>query len=393
MIYLIIALNFTFAQSNFTESKVIELLRTQSTLQMREEVLRSEVDLNQSLNAEKYQARAFTQYNFSRSSERPLIVFNPVLSPAEDWKAGVEKKLSYGLNVRGEVFGSQFSTQDESFKNVTQTGTRVSAEIDLWKNVFGRLDRAQLRSLKAQKKRAELQQSVGLKRQEVELRKAYWSLIALDQSMELSQELVKSADRQFQDALSRQKLGAADSAEVARSSSQVESRKSSLLLFEYERELLMQVFEKNFVSFKSSDWKAPTGVMNQTLPQIQQCINQIESQKELSLDATTLDEMISLLKSETEDELFQAQKHDSVDVSLVAQYQTSGVGSSYRNSRTALEDEDRSGYGLGLVVSVPLGSQKSNSERALLSLKRNSLQAQDIQYRWLANEFFSKIFS
>ncbi|MFN9069203.1 MAG: hypothetical protein ACK5V3_18410, partial [Bdellovibrionales bacterium] len=99
------------ATQKLTEKIVIDKLRNQSVVQKQEQAGSAQVQLTESLNQEKYQARAYTQYNFSSSSEKPLIVFNPVLSPSENWRAGVEKKVSYGVNLRAEVFGTQFTTQ------------------------------------------------------------------------------------------------------------------------------------------------------------------------------------------------------------------------------------------------------------------------------------------
>ncbi|MFN8846132.1 MAG: TolC family protein [Bdellovibrionales bacterium] len=367
------------ATQKLTEKIVIDKLRNQSVVQKQEQAGSAQVQLTESLNQEKYQARAYTQYNFSRSSEKPLIVFNPVLSPSENWRAGVEKKVSYGVNLRAEVFGTQFTTQDQSFKNVTQTGTRVGAEVDLWKNLFGKFDRADLKSLQSQKERAKLQEELNLKKQEMEFRKVYWSLVALQQSIELSEGLVSSAEKQLADASDRQRVGVADKAEVARTKALLESRKSSLLLFEYEKEKLLQVFEKNFENFVSSDWALPVDEQRTALPLMQQCIDKIQSQKTVDSKSTSLSQILMLLKNETENEIKKAQLHAGPDLSLQAQYQTSGVSNSYEQARQDLDNRDRSGYALGVMLSIPLGDTQSKSEKTLLTAKKNALEAQ-IQY-------------
>jgi len=385
MVYLIIlcAIHAHSAPQNLTELQVIEKLKAQSVIQKQESASLAQIELAQSLNLERYEARAYTQYNYSRSSEKPLIVFNPILSPSENWRVGVEKKISYGAKLNAEVFGTQFTTQDQSFKNITQTGTRIGAEFDLWKNLLGQVDRADLKSLEAQKKRAQLQQQLNLKKQEIEFRKIYWNLVALEQSIELSGELVKSAEKQLNDAKARQKVGAADKGEVARTSALFESRKSSLLLFEYEKEMLLQVFEKNFLDFSSDNWKVPSQAHKQVLPLIQQCIGKIQSQSKASSDSTLLGRILILLRTETENEVKKAENHAGPDLSLQAQYQTSGVSQSYSNARKDQDDRDRSGYAVGVALSIPLENTQFKSEKTLLALKKNSLQAQ-IQY--LENE-------
>ncbi|MFN9068009.1 MAG: TolC family protein, partial [Bdellovibrionales bacterium] len=270
-------------------------------------------------------------------------------------------------------------TQDQSFKNVTQTGTRVGAEVDLWKNLFGKFDRADLKSLQSQKERAKLQEELNLKKQEMEFRKVYWSLVALQQSIELSEGLVSSAEKQLADASDRQRVGVADKAEVARTKALLESRKSSLLLFEYEKEKLLQVFEKNFENFVSSDWALPVDEQRTALPLMQQCIDKIQSQKTVDSKSTSLSQILMLLKNETENEIKKAQLHAGPDLSLQAQYQTSGVSNSYEQARQDLDNRDRSGYALGVMLSIPLGDTQSKSEKTLLTAKKNALEAQ-IQY-------------
>ncbi len=331
--------------------------------------------LNASLTEELYQARLYTNYSYQKSRETALSNFQPILSPNENWTIGVEKNLSLGLKVSADVFGTQYSLQDNSVKDATQVGGRVNMQLDLWKNIFGTLDRARLRSADKQKKRADLEYYVGVKKQETDLRKAYWSFVSVEESIRLSEELIKTSELQLNDAKNRFREGATDKGEVARYQSQVESRKASKLLFEYEKQVVMQVFERQLKDFSSSNWQHDYKITDQKQPIITQCIQQISSQKEPNPEYTFYEEMIALLKEETNDEIRIANKHGDMDVALLGQYQTTGVANEYGDARENLDDRKKSGYLLGVQVSIPLGSTKSQSEKYLLAAKKNSLDA------------------
>lgn len=361
-----------------TEEIVVQYFRNGSVAYKSELAQKSQVELSNSLNQENYQARLYSNYNFKKSHEQSLNNFQPILSPYEDWNLGVEKKLPLGVKTGLEVFGTQYSFQDNTVSDATQVGARIKAELDLWKNIFGRLDRAKLNSTDAQKKRAELQFQVGSKRQELELRKVFWSFVANSQSIQLAEELIKSAEKQLTDAKNRAREGLADKGEVARYQSQVESRKASLLLFQYEKQLILQNFEKQFKDFKSDRWVFDVKIDEKKTPVVQQCLAQVSSQKDINLQFTDYDEMIALLKKETEAELNAAKKHADFDLALVGQYQTTGVDSDYSEAKDKLESDKKGGYAVGVQLSIPIGTSKSNSEEFLLSARKNSLEAKSL---------------
>jgi hypothetical protein len=360
----------------FTEEKAIQLFRAQSVSLQQAKAQFSEQQLNSSLNNEPYQARVFSTYNFKKSNETALNQFQPILTPYEDWSLGVEKKLPVGMKLSLSTFGTQYSFQDNTVRDATQVGGKVAAEIDLWKNIFGRLDRAQLTSARVQKERSEIQHQVNLKSQEAEFRKMYWNFVTVSQSIELSKSLVKSAEKQLLDVKKRKNEGISDSGEVARNQSQLESRNSSLLLFDYEKEITLQFFENQSKDFRSSDWKFDFQSAQAKEMVIGQCIAEISNQKELNLNYTSYDEMVELLQTEVDAEVKIAQKHGDLDLSLVGEYQTTGVASEYDDARDNLETEKKGGHYVGLQLSIPLGSTRSESEKHLVSARKNSIDSQ-----------------
>lgn len=359
-----------------SEEKVLELFRNGAVSSRQQKALSAQTQLAASLTRESYQARAFTNFNLKRSQEEQQNLYQPVLDPYEDWNFGVEKKTSLGTRIGVEAFGSKYSFRGGPVTDATQVGGRIRADIDLWKNIFGSLDRAQLTSAEARSKRAQIEEKLNLKKRELAMRRAYWSFVASSLSVDLSEELIKTASRQLQDVRGRAKEGAADRGEVARYQSQVESRKAAKLLFMYEREVLMQAFEQEFATFRSSQWKLDVKSLPEKQRAIEQCLVRISENQEPNLDHTDYDEMIALLKKETDSEIRVAEKHGDIDLSLIGAYQTTGVDTNYDSARKEITDQQRGGYQVGLQLSVPLGGEKKTSEKLLLRAKKESLEAE-----------------
>jgi outer membrane protein TolC len=365
-----------FSQNQvLTEQKILSLYRENSVVHKAAQAQKASGDLQKSLLDEMYSPRLQAQLGLSRSGERAPNQFQPVISPAEQWSVGIQQKLSLGTTLSASVFGSQNSV-DGSFREATQVGAKAEIQVDLWRNIFGQLDRAQLGSAQAQKQKAQFQFLIQQKKNESELRKLYWSLMASDQSRKLSEELLKSAEAQLKDALDRSRAGVADRGEVARTRSLVEGRKANLLLFEYEREVLMQAFEKQLTGFRGSEWVLDSQKAFSSEKIVGQCLVQIRTQAAMNLDHTDLDEWIEQIQKETEAELSIADRHSSADLQLVASLQTTGVGNSYSSSQDNLSDERKTGQSVGLVWTMPLGGASKKSEAALLQLKQTSLRAQ-----------------
>lgn len=360
-----------------SEDQVVQMFRAGGVSLKEEKARAAQTRLGSSLTKEQFQTRLKSQYNLQRSVEEPINPFQPVLSPYEDWNVGLEKRLPIGANVGIQAFGTQYSFDGNMpVSNATQTGLRATTRLDLWKNIFGSLDRAELTTAEARRRRADVEERVNTKKREIELRKAFWSFVAAAQSISLSEELTRTANIQLKDARNRAREGAADRGEVARYQSQVESRNASMLLFMYQREVTMQSFERQFGEFRSTEWALDEASLDKKQAQVEQCMGAIAKSPVPDMNHTMVDELIGLLKAETESEIKIASKHNSADLALIGQYQTTGTDNSYARAREELSDKQKGGYAVGLQLSIPLGSSGRRSEENLLSAKKNSLEAQ-----------------
>ena len=185
-----------------------------------------------------------------------------------------------------------------------------------------------------------------------------------------------SAERQLKEAEARNRASIADAGEVARYLSQVQSRRSSVLLYEHEKELLWQTLTLQVDGVDAQTKSIDLMAANAAEAEAAQCLQAIQSQTTYSEDTTLHDDEIRLLKEEYASEIKSLDAHDQSNLALVGSMQTSGVGDSYSNAQSDLTEERKSGYYIGLQFSTPLGGASSRSEQAMIRARSLGLDAQ-----------------
>ncbi len=370
-----------------SERKLLDLFQNgKGTSLQTESAKRATGALEGSRIEEVYQARVYSTFNLSHSNEKATTPYTPVVSPYDDWTIGIQKNLPFGIRPSFETFGSRRTLSSISLSDSSQMGIRLKAEMDLWKNLLGRSDRAQLNLADAKSTLAQLRFRIGQKQAETQLRKAYWSYVATERSIQLSQNLVVSAEKQLADAESRRKLGMTDNAEVARYRSQLESRKASRISFEYQREILLQTFELQWDNFRASEWTYDPAGDADVESKVLACIGQIEATPTPDMTKTLYDDWIDGLEQEKNAEISIANRHGDIDLALTGQIQYSGAGTQYPGANENLIDAGKAGYQIGLTLSIPIGTPKSRSEDFLLAAKSDGIES---ERRTVANQLRS----
>jgi outer membrane protein TolC len=318
-----------------------------------------------------------------QSRETPVTIFQPTLSPIDEYSTSIQQKIPYGLSLEGGVFASQRSAVDRSFEDATQVGAKLALRLELLKNRFGSLDHAQLDAAESRHKRVELETRISKKQQEVAIRKLYWSLVANAQSLELSKKLEESATRQLKYAEDRGRIGAADIGEIARYKSQLQSRLGSILLFEHEREMLWQALQSQIKDFSPAQYQLDVVGLMSTQGAVTQCLDKVLSSKNLDLETSLYDEVMASYKDELGHEVKAAQQHASPQLAFVGSSQITGTKDDYSGSFDDLKDEKRSSYFIGLELEIPLGGKSHRTEESLILSKKSGLEA---QYEQLESE-------
>lgn len=351
------------AKTSINEAQLLQLARESSPQIKAIEAPASQSQMEKSLLDSKYETRANLSYNYSTSNEQGLASFIPVFSPTKNFSVGVEKPTPYGVKLGVEGFGESINTKDGTINNAARTGARVRLEMDLLKNLFGRMDAAELSSKTLQSEKQVIQSSLGKKEFELEVRKIYWSLVANQESLELSEELVKSANTQLKDAFRKARSGAADQGDVARNKALVQSRESSVYLFKYEKERLLSQLKQWVPSLVDKDIEFTDTDLEPTIRGVLGCVEMITNTSEVEEKESDYFRLIDLSEKQYKAEKKRAKTTGDWDLKLTSYYQKSGVGEGFSNAYDRYQETSQDGYGVGVVVSIPLEGDSSRAER------------------------------
>ena len=340
---------------------------------------------DQAMTQSEFDPKLSGSYSYASSREDAIIQFFPVFRPQKNMQIGLEQKISYGATVKTGVFSQQLNTADGFINNATQVGAQLGVEIDIWKNFLGRLDRSQLQSKKISRQVSELQSQINKRSFVLDVRKVYWSLVAIENSLDLSKQLVTTAKKQLRDSKKRNREGLSDRGDIARNQAQLQSRESSVLFFSYQRELLISQLRSLLPGLSRQDVRISRNIGG-IEQKVRRCVGMIAINKELQTQHTDYDEIVKLLNDQKEHELRVAGATDSLDIKLQAQYQTSGVSESHSEAFDRLTDDFKNGYQVGVAVNIPLGGDlsKSRSSRVAAIDHRMSAQKQQIDLLLMA---------
>ena len=76
------------------------------------------------------------------------------------------------------------------------------------------------------------------------MRTIYWNLVAIEESMKISQELLRISEKQVKESRKRLQSRVADKGEVARYQSQVAARKGNLNFFKFQKSQQLQALQE-----------------------------------------------------------------------------------------------------------------------------------------------------
>ena len=324
----------------------------------------------------QFDPKLSTSYTYASSKEQAIIQFIPVFRPQKIFNLGVSQKTSLGTNITASTFSQQISTADGFINNATQVGVQLGLEIDIWKNFFGRLDRAQLRSAKLNKQVNDLQAKINKRSFIVDIRKVYWSLIANQLSLDLSKELVKTAKQQLSESKRKLREGLGDSGDVSRNQAQLSSRESSVMFFSYQKELLLAQLKSQLPSLKNKVVTVNSREVIDMERKARQCVAQIAVSQKVNLKQTDYDDIVGLLQQQEDNELKVANATDSIDLKLTGQYQASGVSDSHSNAYRQLDEQFLNGYQVGVALKVPFGGDLRRSREAQVAATQARFDSQ-----------------
>lgn len=314
-------------------------------------------------------------YKTSENSFSPQI---PVSSPIKTYKVGIEKGLGTGMKVGVNTFSEQMTSSIVN-KGATN-GFGIEFSMDLYKDFLGRLTSSQRELLKESVQRADLQKGIQKQAFYQGLRKVYWSLVANNEQLKISEKLLVLSQKQLKDAKKKYKNKIAEISEVSRSESQIADRKSRIINLQYQREVLVQQLKELLPGLSNKEIVLGKYSIPETSKELFSCIAQISAFNEAPLQYSKYDEILESLKSEFNHQRKITGSYNKPNLQLVSEVRRLGKTEGYSEAWDKLSDDGRTSISAGIELRIPLGGSKSKSRelKELLDKKRYISQREEI---------------
>ncbi|WP_372655856.1 TolC family protein, partial [Halobacteriovorax sp.] len=347
------------------------------------------LDFQREAFEENFDVNLIGSANYYKTNENSFSSFAPVSSPIKSYKVGLEKGLSSGMKVGVNTFSEQYTN---SYVNKgTTSGFGLQFSMDLYKNFLGKLTSSQRNLLKETVQRADLQKNIQKKAFYQSLRKVYWSLVANNEQLKISQKLLSLSQKQLKDSKDKFRNKIAEISEVSRSESQIADRKSRIINLQYQREVYIQQIKELLPSLSNKDISLGAYSIDDTSKELLSCIAQISSFNEPPLQYSSYDEILKSLQSEFTHQRNITDSYNKANVQLVSEVRRLGKTQGYSESWDKLSDDGRTSYSAGIELKIPLGGStaKSKELQELLDKKRFISQKEEIVGR--VNAYHSQV--
>ena len=307
-----------------------------------------------------------------RTKQKPLISFSPVFSPVTQAGVGVSKNLFYGMNINASVGYDKrdFLFLGSNTFRETVVG-QVGLNIDLWRDLFGRKSRSRQEQMKTSLKMKELEKKTADQQYKINIRKMYWNLVANKEKLILAKKLYQQSIVQATQIKQRYKNSIADKGDVANINSLVANRKGQIISLEYQRSqmhtrlqtMIPNLLGKNIVI---GDYDIPNA-----MKKVLSCTQKIKMYKQAPYENTYMDEVIDYIKQLYNLESKVTSIYGDPDLKLALAAKTTGVGDESINATDDFQDNDRSGYSVGLQLTIPVGYEDAKTKDIKKSYERN----------------------
>ncbi|MFT6632910.1 MAG: outer membrane protein TolC [Bacteriovoracaceae bacterium] len=345
--------------------------------------------LNSKVQAEelkdKFGYELYAGVNHINTKEKASNSFQPVFTSVNQYKVGVTKYTKYGvvLDVSRSV---DLRSTDSTYTDLTTTSDEIGVQVDLWRDFMGRISKAQFDNAQDLKDKDELQSELSRNALKVNVRKLYWTIVANEEKIRITKNLFIASKKQAADARKRRANSISDKAEVARFESLVHQRKGSILLLEYEREMLHKNLRDLFPELSKGEIKLGDYNLNNTVFEVLACTAKIDQQKDVPYEHTKYDEISSLLRSIQKRQNGVDNTYDDIDLKLDLKLRRVGVSSEttdgtnyfgdYSGSIDDMSDNDREGLTAGVILTIPFGEDKKGTAAVKEALTEKQFDAQ-----------------
>ena len=388
-ILLIFSLNAASAVKQFTEADLLTWSKESSPKldEIQANLLSSQTQAG--TTEEEYAPELFGQASYSETQERPIIQFLPVFSPVKLAQLGVRKKFGGGFQASVQAAADQRSAVSPvsgRYDNVTTTVVGLTLQMDLWKDLFGRISKAERENASLETKRSTLESEISSKAFAISLRRIYWNLVATEEQLKISKRLLVTASEQVADAKKKLKNSIGDAGEVARYTAQYASRQGQVIVLTYQKENLLKQLKTFLPQLGKEELVLAPYDLELTQKEVIECSGVIIKEAEIPYNFTKYDEVVGILRDLKSSKKSINERFSDVDVKLFGTLKSTGVGSdqvnptyyrgSYGNAYDDMRNNNRSGYEVGVNVVLPLGDAKEKLERTKTLYDEKRFRAQ-----------------
>ncbi|MGB0454076.1 MAG: TolC family protein, partial [Bacteriovoracaceae bacterium] len=306
---------------------------------------------------DQYSIRAQAESLYAKTYEEPFISFQPIYSPRKAFSVGLAKKTSKGIELSSQVYTDKREYEFSGVDTINSiAGAQVRINLDLWKNIFGRLEASQKKGLKYSVETTKLSNQVQKQVFLNSLRIIYWQIIAKEHSLDIAGELLKTAEKQRDQAIQRLRSSVSDKGEVARYKAQVSSRKNQINILQFEKEQLFQRLRDMIPSFNGMTFVINKPSFDKTIGTVLQCVSYLKTLEETPFEFSSYDEINQSLEKFYNEQIKVSKRYDDVDLKLTSVFNTNGVEPRAQDALDESFKENRAGFEVGLRLDIPFGN-------------------------------------
>lgn len=379
-----------FSESVVLTEELVQTMANKNSPRLDEiEAAFHSVTLEENKIRERFAPELFGQYAHSETRERALVRFQPVFSPIDQAQLGVRQNLSHGFSTSAAVITDQRSAAPTAFtgrfRNATTSTINFTMQMDLWKDLFGRMSKAEIESAELDRKRAELERKVAEKAYRISLRRIYWTLVANQESLKISEELLSSAQVLSRETSARFRNSVAEGDEVARYAALVASRQGSVTYLKYQKESLLKQLQNLVPELVNKDIALGSYDVASTINEVIACTASVAGQPGIPYQNTSYDEIVGLIRKNRQQRDIVNSRYSDADVKLFGTAKSTGVSAeatgtnstrgSYGGSVDDQTERNRTGYEVGVMFTVPLGDAKNDTRRTKELYDQKRLEA------------------
>jgi len=342
---------------------------------------------------EKYSPELFLNGSYAETREKPIIAFLPVFSPVRRAQIGIRQQFKKGIDAQLQLTANQQSGSSPisgKYQDVTTNLLSLTVQMDLWRDLFGRVSESQRESAELELKKARIEEEISSKAMELTARKLYWSLVANTEQLKIATRLLQTAQDQLKDSRRRLSKSIGDSGDVARYEALLAERNAQSIFFRYQRVNLIRSLKEFFPQISENEVEVSGYNIDQTVDVVAACSMSIAGSKQVPWEHTKYDEMVTILKEQRKLQQAINQRYSDVDVKLYGTVKSTGVGSeqagpttykgSYGKAFDDMNNNNRSGFETGVNVVIPLGDAASDTKKSRTIYDEERLKAQIDRY-------------